>query len=510
VSRHAFRLNDELEKAMNNAKSQASINNPDPKRTHVCRNLSHILLAGLLALGLDLHAGEPSLSEPSAARPGQGLRRYIYSLHPDGSQEGYNCRGPASGLKGIAVLDIDQGCTFVRCIPLPCLEGMTGGHGGRGIVGHTGTKRIFYTFMLNNERTAQQAAKEHGKPGGNHPVVGCLDVETEKVVWERYLNEFAEAKGHKLGAGQAAITPDGRKLYVPPEWTGGNETAVLDASSGNWIAFVPTGGCGCGNAVMSPDGEHVYASAGWMKICTRTDTPVKDPATGKSLVFPNRSAHFMIDATGRKMYLTCDGVMHMKQAKDAGGSPAVICSTTTGQVLAIPSVPRTPPFDYFATSICLSHEISFTPCGRRFWTQAMEGYVSGEPPPELFQHPQVVDNPGPESNKSNSIKWVSEWDITSDPPALVRMIATRSPGHCHAHALVTREGDLLLIGNGYALDTATGKVKHTWQHPEGKGKWFQGTKFMQVNFRDGQVDWVGQRHGTGWLYHVPSLSEEVR
>jgi hypothetical protein len=63
----------------------------------------------------------------------------------------------------------------------------------------------------------------------------------------------------------------------------------------------------------------------------------------------------------------------------------------------------------------------------------------------------------------------------------------------------------LLTGNGYALDTATGKIKHTWQDAD--GKWFQGTKFMQVNFRGGKVDWVGQRHGTGWLYHVPALSE---
>jgi hypothetical protein len=72
---------------------------------------------------------------------------------------------------------------------------------------------------------------------------------------------------------------------------------------------------------------------------------------------------------------------------------------------------------------------------------------------------------------------------------------------------VTREGDLVLTGDGYALDAATGKHKGTWKDED--GKWFQGTKFMQVNFRDGQVDWVGQRHGTGWLYHVPALSERA-
>jgi hypothetical protein len=176
----------------------------------------------------------------------------------------------------------------------------------------------------------------------------------------------------------------------------------------------------------------------------------------------------------------------------------VICSTSDGKVLAVPRVPHAPPLDYFMGP--LSHEGSFTPCGRRFWTQAMAEYFKSEPPSELFQHPQVVDNPG-----HGSVKWVNDWDITADPPSLVRMIATRSGGHSHAHALVTREGDLLLTGNGYALDTETGEVKHTWQNKD--GKWFQGTKFMQVNLRDGKVDWVGQRHGTGWLYRVPALSD---
>jgi DNA-binding beta-propeller fold protein YncE len=353
--------------------------------------------------------------------------------------------------------------------------------------------------MLSNEKTAQLNATLGPKPPGNHPVVGCLDVETDRVIWERYLYEFPEAKGRKLGAGQAAITPDGRKLYVPPEWTGGNETTVLDASNGNLIAFVPTGGNGCGNAMMSPDGKFAYASGGWSKISTETDTLVLDSASGRPLAFPRRSSHFMINATGDRMFLTCDGI----KKKEEGGAPAIICSTADGAVLATPRVTADPPLGYFRLAQ-LSHEISFTPCGRYVWTQAMAEWFKEAPPPELFQHPQVVDNPEP---KNGSIKWVSEWDIATDPPALVRMIATRSNGHSHAHALVTREGDLLLTGNGYALDTATGKIKHSWRNKD--GKWFQGTKFMQVNFRDGKVDWVGQRHGTGWLYKVPALSAKT-
>jgi hypothetical protein len=452
-----------------------------------------VLVLALVALGAAAPAAEAP-SGPSDATPDAGLRRYIYSLHPDGSQEGYNC-GTKTGKSGIYVLDIDGGCTFVRRIALPCLEGGFGGHGGRGMTGHTGTKRVFYTFMLSNDRTKRFAP---GKRSGG--VVGCLDVETDRVLWETYLDEFPEAKGHKLGAGQAAITPDGKKLYVPPEWTGGNETTVLDASNGDLIAFIPTGGNGCGNAVMSPDGRYVYASRDAVRINTATDriewnvldagaSAAGQKGTGRSQGPCPGHSHYMIDPTGKRIFGTYE----------LPNGAATIFSAETGEVFDRLYPPDSGPKAFLWECQNLSHEVSFTPCGQRIWTQAMERHL---PVPEDLLAESVVVGDG------GSVKWVTEWDVSRMPGALVKAIATRSPGHCHAHALVTREGDLLLTGNGYALDTATGKQKGTWKDEE--GRWFQGTKFMQVNFRDGKVDWVGHRHGTGWLYQVPPLSERGR
>jgi hypothetical protein len=487
------------------------------------------LAAGSLAAAL-ASAGAEESSAPSRAKPDARLRRYIYVLNPDGShvaREGWP-GGPKED--GIVVLDIDNGCSYVRRIPLPCLAGAYGGHGGRGIAGHTGAKRLFYTFMLINERTlrqkeqppaggadAQKRFAPTSLPGASHPVIGCVDVETDRVLWEVYPNEWAEAKAKAqganpkgpFGAGNPAVTLDGKKLYVPPEWTGGYVTLALDAETGKLLAVVPTGGTGCGNAIMSPDGKFCYASGHWSKIDTATDklveySTVMDAGTGEP-VRRRKSSHFIIDASGQRMYLTHDG------AKGTGGCgvAAVVCSTETGAVLHEVAMPETGGFEFFRGKI-VSHEGSFTPCGKRFWTQGMEWHggapILGNPlvvdnPVEWRQGvPILVDHPAP-----GSIKWVGEWDLTTDPPTLRKYIATRSPGHCHAHVLVTREGDLVLTGNGYALDTATGKIKHAWKDKD--GKWFQGTKFMQVNFRDGQVDWVGQRHGTGWLYKVPALSE---
>jgi hypothetical protein len=448
-----------------------------------------LVVAGLAASLVP--AAEPPPAGPPGAKPDGGLRRYIYSLHPDGSQDDGGAKGTPKK-DGIIVLDIDNGCSYVRRIALPCLAEKHGGHGGRGIVGHTRTKRLYYTFMLYKSKTD---AADNG-PGGvrwqdgsNVPVVGCLDVENDKVLWEVYLRDLPETKGHDVGAGQAAITPDGKKLYVPPEWTGGTETTVLDAASGRVLAIIPTGKTGCGNAVMSPDGKHVYVSGGTVKTDTATDQIVRLPSGAKGLC---KSDHFMIDATGKRLFQT-----YNVPELDA---EAIVYCTATGEILERIVCPKTGPLAALREAKSLrhkGHEGSFAPGGKRFWLQTMD---SKAPPADLLSQFPLVDSAG-----RGSIKWVTEWDVSQTPALLVKAIATFSPGHSHAHALITREGDLLLTGNGYALDTKTGKVNHAWKDKD--GKWFQGTKFMQVNFRDGQVDWVGQRHGAGWLYHVPALSE---
>ena len=438
-------------------------------------------LTASLALAAELPPG------PSGAKPDAGLRRYIYAACPDGSQ-------PSSSGRGIVVLDIDAGCAYVKTIVTPALSERCGGAGGgdgvRGIVGHTATKRLWYTFKGHRWGVA---------------VVGCLDLQTEKPLWEIAIDKDEKSQGHRVGSGNPAITPDGKKLYVPPEWGVGQETTVLHAENGGILAFVDTGGNGCGNAIMSSDGKYVYSSQDATRIETATDRiawrepggtavnereaaaskkrHVRGPAAGHS--------HYVLDATGQRMF----GTYELRS--DA----AIIYDAASGRILDRLAFPAQSPLAYFGRG-GLWHEGSFGPSGDRFWIMSMDNAFGSLPLPgdDLLAHPQVVDTGG-----TGSMKIVAEWDLAQTPAALVKAIIIRSPGHSHAHALVTREGDLLLTGNGYALDTATGKIKHAWKDKD--GKWFQGTKFMQVNFRDGKVDWVGQRHGTGWLYKVPSLSE---
>src|SRR2546426_1180058 len=104
-------------------------------------------------------------------------KRYLYLSSPDGAQ------GGGSG-NGILIFDIDDGHRFVRRIDLPQFK-----EGLRGFCGSAKTRRIYY--------------------GTTNHRLGCFDLETDQVVWERT---------YKWGCDRSSITTDGTKLYVPTGW----------------------------------------------------------------------------------------------------------------------------------------------------------------------------------------------------------------------------------------------------------------------------------------------------
>ena len=449
----------------------------------------------------------PADAPPSAPKAQQGLQRYIYAALPDGSQHCIGgTRGKEPEIQGIVVLDIDDGCRYIKTITTPAFAefragflGEAPGHPGlvlpfqggiRGICGHTGTRRLWYTFKGHPWGSRDKAYRDCAG------VLGCLDVETGKPLWEvtLFLDEDEKSPKHRVGCGELAVTPDGKKLYVTNE-NPGSVSTVWDAATGRLLATLPTGSGGvCGNAIMSPDGKVVYIGHGAQKVDTATDKIVAPKNWCES---PGAGAHFSLDATGKRLYATWDVV-----GRDCS---CLVFSTETGKVLDRFVPPETGPLSRssFKGGLSRTHEGSFTPGGDRFWLCDMGGSIPRDLVSQFPRLFQVADGAG-EGRRGG--KLMTEWDVSKTPATLVRAIEVRSPGHCHAHALVTREGDLLLTGNGYALDVATGEVKGIWK--DENGKWFQCTKFLQVNFRDGKVDWVGQRHGAGWLYDVPALSEK--
>ena len=130
-------------------------------------------------------------------------RDLLYLAVPDGAQ-------PGGSANGVLIFDIADGHKFVRRIDLPIFK-----EGIRGFCPNAATKRAFYTTT-------------------NH-TLGCLDLETDKIVWE---------KKYEVGCDRAAITPDGKKLYVPTGWWlrgEGSGWLVVDAANGAVLKHLKLG-----------------------------------------------------------------------------------------------------------------------------------------------------------------------------------------------------------------------------------------------------------------------------
>jgi hypothetical protein len=191
-------------------------------------------------------------------------KRYIYMSMPDAAQ-----KEGRSG-SGILVFDIDDGHKLVKRIELPRFE-----EGTRGFTAHKGSHSAYFSMTSGR--------------------VGRVDLETERIVWDRTYDR---------GADRSAISLDGKKLYVPTGWWYAGDDAgllVLNAENGDVLKRI-TVGPGAHNAVVSLDGRFLY-------LGTRTALTVFDTAdervihdrieTGESSIFP-----FTIDSRNRFAYVS--------------------------------------------------------------------------------------------------------------------------------------------------------------------------------------------------------------
>jgi hypothetical protein len=186
----------------------------------------------------------------AGAADSAGEKHLLYVATPDGAQPG------GSGA-GVLIFDIADGHRLVRRIDIPVFK-----EGIRGFCANAPTKRAYYTTT-------------------NH-LLGCLDLETDKVVWE---------KRYEVGCDRAAVTPDGKKLYVPTGWWLQGERSgwlVVDGANGGVLRHLAVGSQ-AHNTVMSLDGSLVFGGTETMLTVIRTsdDTIAKQISPiGESGVFP--------------------------------------------------------------------------------------------------------------------------------------------------------------------------------------------------------------------------------
>ncbi len=187
----------------------------------------------------------------SAAAGQSETRRYLYLSNPDGAQsEG------RSGT-GILIFDIDDGHKFVRRIHVPIFK--------EGIRGFTGTRSARSVFYSTTNRR-----------------LGRFDLETETIVWE---------KTYSAGCDRSAITPDGKKIYVPTGWWYAGQDSgllVVDGETGELMKRLHVGPQ-AHNSIVSLDGRYVFL--GTRTMLTMFDTKdesvvrqIKD--IGEKGVFP--------------------------------------------------------------------------------------------------------------------------------------------------------------------------------------------------------------------------------
>ncbi len=255
-------------------------------------------------------ANAPAADAITAARKG-GVHHYEY-VFPDGA---------------MYVYDIDAGHRLVRRVALPMARGI------RGVVASPPTHTLYISY---------------GGDGGGNGTGSLLayDLLAGRVLWQRHYG---------TGIDSMAISPDGRRIYMPSgELDHSGMWSVLAASDGHVLTTIQ-GGAGAHNTVMSLNGRHVYLggrNGNYLDVAeTATNQVVKRIGPLRSGVRP-----FTINGRETLAFTTATGFLGFQ-----------VSSIASGQVLYTETFPG---FSWNPSSFspsAPSHGISLSPDERQVW-----------------------------------------------------------------------------------------------------------------------------------------------
>jgi DNA-binding beta-propeller fold protein YncE len=204
--------------------------------------------------------------------------------------------------------------------------------------------------------------------------LGCIDLVSEKMVWERELEG---------GCDRMALSPDGRVLYVPsfegPHWN------VVNAGTGDPIAKVVTDSA-AHNTVYSHDGTRAYLAGLRSPFLSIADTKThKVVATVGP--FANSIRPFTVNGAQTLCYVNVNDLLGFE-----------IGDIKTGQKLHRVEVQgyQKGPVDRHG---CPSHGIGLTPDERELWlsdghNKAMHVFDNTVMPPKQMTTLALRDQPG--------------------------------------------------------------------------------------------------------------------
>src|SRR5262249_24651653 len=150
------------------------------------------------------------------------------------------------GGAGILVFDMDHDHAFLKRIETPAST-KAKPENIKGVCAHAATNRLYFS---------------------THTTLYCLDLKTEKVVWEKALPG---------GCDRMSLTPDGKLLYVPsfegPHWH------VVDSASGEIISKIEPKS-GAHNTIVGLSGTQAYLAGLKSPVLTVVDVKTQKGVSG--------------------------------------------------------------------------------------------------------------------------------------------------------------------------------------------------------------------------------------
>jgi DNA-binding beta-propeller fold protein YncE len=263
----------------------------------------------------------------------------------------------------------------------------------------------------------------------------CLDLKTDKVLWE---------KTYDTGCDRGAITPDGRVLYVPSGWWIHDQCwLVVSGETGEEIAPRIKVNGASHNTIVSLDGTRAYlASTTAITIVNTKDHSVLQTISpiGESGVFP-----FTVNGAKTRAYV-CLGKTVGVDVADLTSGKVIGRVLTDGE----PIKHRT-------------HGAGLTPDEKELWISDQDGNA------------------------------VYVFDNTLWPPKQVGKISIKKGGH--GWVAFSVDGHYAYTASTEIIDAKARKLIGVFKDENGKP--VCSSKFVEVQFKDGQVVRAGDQFGVG-------------
>jgi len=282
-----------------------------------------------------------------AVTAGAGQRRLLYVAEP-----GIRNYVDYGGV-GVLVFDVGANYRFVRRIPTWDVAPGQEPENVKGIAASARTGRLYVTTLRR---------------------IACFDLLTDRLLWDK------QPEG---GCDRLAISPDGRRLFVPsfegPHWN------VLDAATGETTAKIVTNS-GAHNTIYADDGRHVYLAGIHSPLLS-----IADPASNQVVrtigPFSNSIRPFTVNAAETRCYVNVNELLGFE-----------VGDVTTGKMLHRVVVRGVSP-GLVKRHGCPSHGIGLTPDERELWVcdghnQAVHVFDATVDPPAQKSSIAVRDQPG--------------------------------------------------------------------------------------------------------------------